>query len=73
MSGRTPRLTGVELYLDDRAQATRCYRDTLGLRLRESDPQRSGGPRCVAGPPGIEGSRAAGQFTGARGRLRLNT
>ena len=40
MSGLQPRLAGVELYFDDLAKATRFYRETLGLRLRESDPQR---------------------------------
>src|SRR5260370_42454135 len=40
MSGRQPRLAGVELYFDDVAKATRFYRETLGLRVRESDPQR---------------------------------
>ncbi len=40
MSGLPPRLAGVELYFDDLAKATRFYRETLGLRLRDSDPRR---------------------------------
>ena len=40
MSGPEPRLAGVELYFDDLARATRFYREALGLRLRDSDPQR---------------------------------
>ncbi len=40
MSGLERRLAGVELYFDDVAKATRFYREALGLRLRDSDPQR---------------------------------
>jgi predicted enzyme related to lactoylglutathione lyase len=38
MSGRTPRLAGVELYFDDLAKGTRFYRDTLEVPLPRYEP-----------------------------------